>query len=55
VNELAQCAEQVAKWTRKRDRIIRQKHEAGMSLRSIAAEAGLSHTRIAKIIKESER
>jgi lambda repressor-like predicted transcriptional regulator len=48
--DLAQCQVQIAKWVTKRDGLIRAAHAEGLSLRTIARAAGLSHTAIAKIL-----
>ncbi len=54
MNDLARAALKAVEWTRKRDALIRDAHTSGLSLRTIAAQAGLSHTAIAKIV-ERER
>jgi AcrR family transcriptional regulator len=48
--ELAQCQVQIAKWVAKRDKLIRAARAEGLSLRTIAEAAGLSHTAVAKIL-----
>jgi len=48
--DLAQCQTQIAKWTAKRDRLIRDMRQDGLSLRQIAVAAGLSHTAVANIV-----
>lgn len=52
-DELAQCQTQIDKWVAKRNRLISEAHAEGLSLRAIAAAAGLSHTAIAKILKSA--
>lgn len=49
-DELAQCQVQIATWVAKRDRLIHEARDEGLSLRTIASAAGLSHTAIAKIL-----
>lgn len=48
------CSEDVAKATMIRDIAIRDLRADGVSLRKIAAAAGLSHTAIAKICERGE-
>ena len=48
--DLDQCRTQIAKWTAKRDTLIRDARSEGLSLRKIADACGLSHTAIAKIV-----
>lgn len=49
-DELAKCQVQIATWVAKRDRLIHEARDEGLSLRTIASAAGLSHTAIAKIL-----
>lgn len=49
-SELAQCQVQIAKWVAKRDKLIREARREGLSLRTIAEMAGISHTAVAKIL-----
>lgn len=50
MTELAKAARKAREWTIRRDDLIRAQHAAGASLRAIGAEAGLTHTAIAKIV-----
>lgn len=50
MSELSNAAEKAREWTEKRNRLIREQHLAGMSNRKIAAEVGLSHVAVAKIL-----
>ncbi len=47
---LRQAARRARLWTARRDLLIRQAHDDGLSLRAIGEVAGLSHTAIAKIL-----
>jgi lambda repressor-like predicted transcriptional regulator len=51
--ELAACQVQIGKWVAKRDRLVREARDEGLSLRAIADAAGLSHTAIAKILERN--
>lgn len=48
--ELRTAGEQIDKWTAKRDQLIREAHNQGLSLRAIAEQAGLSHAGVAKVL-----
>lgn len=48
--KVALAAAKAASASRERDEAIREAHRAGMSLRAIAAEAGLSFQRVHQII-----
>lgn len=47
---LRNAAKKAREWTIRRDNLIRAQHAAGVSLRAIGEEAGLTHTAIAKIV-----
>lgn len=49
-DELRTAGEQIGKWTAKRDQLIREAHDQGLSLRAIAEQAGMSHTGVAKVL-----
>ena len=51
MSELTNAAKKARDWTVKRDALIRERHAAGVSLRAIGEEAGLSHSAIAKIVE----
>ncbi len=53
MSDLAHATEQIGKWTRRRNELIRLRRAAGGSLRDIAADAGLTHSGVAKILKET--
>lgn len=48
---LTTAGRKVAEWTIERDRLIRQAHADGGSLREIGEAAGLSHTAVAFIVR----
>ena len=50
MSELANAAKKANEWTEKRDALIRTAHADGLSLRAIAAQAGLTHAGVAKIV-----
>lgn len=50
VSDLSTAAKKAREWTLKRDALIRQQYDAGLSLRAIGEEAGLTHSAIAKIV-----
>lgn len=47
------AAENAAVATTKRDAAIREAHRAGASLREIAAESGISHMSVKRIVERS--
>lgn len=50
MGELSKAAAKARGWTARRDALIRAGRNEGQSLRALAAEAGLSHTAVAKIL-----
>lgn len=51
--KLATAATNASKWLAARDALIFQAHEAGASLRDIAAHAGITHVGVMKVINRA--
>lgn len=52
VTALSNAAKKARLWTERRDRLVRQLHSDGQSLRAIAEQAGMTHAGIARIVKK---
>lgn len=50
--ELEVAALKADEWTKRRNALIRQRHEEGASLRDIAAEAAMTHAGVSRILKK---
>jgi DNA-directed RNA polymerase specialized sigma subunit len=49
--EKAKLEQRALRNTEKRDKAVRKAHAAGMTMRDIAKVAGISHQRVAQIVK----
>ncbi len=52
--KLTHAASELRRWTEARNELIRQRHAEGATLRTIAGEAGLTHSGVAKILLAAE-
>ena len=53
MSELSEAAEKARDWTEVRNIRIRRARDAGLTLRQIGEEAGLTHAAIAKILAKA--
>ena len=51
---LKRCGDKQREWTGKRDDAIRDAHDDGMSLRSIAEAVGMSHMGVQRIVQQGK-